>query len=90
MKKVLLNTPSQFTEWLIQMRLVRAVQFCPSHPVNFSGAPRQLRLGMFTDTDKLAQSGGPYRREGRLAQSGGQYRERADWGRFGRPVGGQD
>ncbi|KAF0306005.1 hypothetical protein FJT64_022450 [Amphibalanus amphitrite] len=57
-KKVLLNTPSQFTEWLIQTRLVRAVQYCPVHPVTFDGQPRQLRLGMFTDSDKLIQSGG--------------------------------
>jgi len=57
-KKVLLHTPSQFTEWLIQMRLVRAVQYCPIHPVTWAGQPRQLKLGMFTDSDKLAQSGG--------------------------------
>ncbi|XP_037091389.1 uncharacterized protein LOC119111688 [Pollicipes pollicipes] len=57
-KRVLLHTPSQFTEWLIQVRLVRAVQFCPTHRVTWSGQPRQLRLGMFTDSDKLSQSGG--------------------------------
>ena len=58
MKKVLLNTASQFTEWLIQTQLVRSSQLCPVHPVTFSGQPRKLRLGMFTDSDKLAQSGG--------------------------------
>ncbi|XP_065217107.1 uncharacterized protein row isoform X2 [Planococcus citri] len=56
-KGILTNTPTKFTEWLIQQGLVRSEQVCSSH-VNVDLTPIKLKLGMYSDVSKFPYSGG--------------------------------
>ena len=57
MKGILTNSPTKFTEWLIQQELVRSEQVCSSH-VNVDLTPIKLKLGMYSDVTKFPYSGG--------------------------------
>lgn len=57
MKGILTNSPTKFTEWLIQQGLVRSEQVCSSH-VNVDLTPIKLKLGMYSDASKFPYSGG--------------------------------
>lgn len=56
-KGILTNSPTKFTEWLIQQGLVRSEQLCNLHtgPDNL---PVRLKLGMYSDVSKFPHSGG--------------------------------
>lgn len=57
MKGILTNSPTKFTEWLIQQGLVRSEQVCTSH-VSVDMTPIKLKLGMYSDVSKFPYSGG--------------------------------
>ena len=49
-------TPSKLTEWLIQLGLVRAQQYCQVH--FDQDGPVKLKLGIYSETAKFPFSGG--------------------------------
>jgi hypothetical protein len=58
-KSILSNSATKFTEWLIQMGLVRSEQICNNHPNGeVDSAVRKLKLGMYSDVSKFPYSGG--------------------------------
>lgn len=56
-KKVLMFTPTKFSEWMIQEGLVRSDQYCQTHVTPY-GEKIPLKLGIYSDVSKFPFSGG--------------------------------
>ncbi|KAB7494187.1 Pogo transposable element with ZNF domain [Armadillidium nasatum] len=56
-KNVLMRSPSEFVEWLLQQGLIRSQQLCSVHKTP-NRQPAKLKLGMFNDPMVLTSSGG--------------------------------
>lgn len=57
-KGILTNSPTKFTEWLIQQGLVRSEQVCNNHTGSEFESGKKLKLGMYSDASKFPYSGG--------------------------------